>query len=109
MPEEVEEYQEQQNEERYVTWKGFIVAIVPLLVILMGAQMWIVRVHAELPYHVGVIAIAYEKSKGEVLEARLSRMEVDVKEIKTQIEQNNQEIQDLIKDLGRELRQGRRL
>lgn len=101
-----EQYRDGEAEE-YVTWKGFVAVMIPLLIVLIGAQIWIVRVHAELPYHPGVTAVAYEKARGDVLEARLSRIESDIKDLKAQVETNNTEIKDMIKEITKELRRRR--
>lgn len=69
-----------------VTLYQFVGILIPALVALGMTLTYVVdtkiATHSAIPYHIGVRDIMYDKSKGEVLEQRLARMEDDIREIK---------------------------
>ncbi len=58
-----------------VTLLQFVGIIIPALVALGMAMSYMVEAHARIPYHPGILTIAYEKGRGEVLEQKIKNIE----------------------------------
>jgi len=80
------------NASRYLTWRGLIIFLFPLLGLISGITGYMINVtvaeHAALPYHSGspatkaLLELEDVRSRVAVLESRLTRIEQDLQEIK---------------------------